>query len=171
MSALEKVRASCDAIRERENKKDKAYAELERKCNEALLMGFTDQATMVSKVDPDMATKLIRSDKMDFLIVKLVKAAMFQGRCAAFKEVASLKEPFILEKMPGYRSSLKEEFDRAGDGLANASYPFPAEVTVDPYASVDKQLSKKPQSLHSKPASSCSNPSSFEGSSYVKISM
>ncbi|GJY04252.1 MAK10-like protein [Tanacetum coccineum] len=223
MSALEKVRASCDAIRERENKKDKAYAELERKCNEALLMGFTvsttdlclkrkngliirkpcpcfapklkdlnlrvrlknfetqllqdidslkqDQATVVSKVDPDMATKLIRSDKMDFLIVKLVKSAMFQGRCAAFKEVASLKEPFILEKMPGYRSSSKEEFDRASDGLANASYPFPAEVTVDPYASVDKLLSKKLQSLHSKPASSCSNPLSFEGSSYVKISM
>ncbi|GJW49703.1 hypothetical protein Tco_0091054, partial [Tanacetum coccineum] len=36
MTALEKARASCDVIREREFEKDKAYAELERKCNEAL---------------------------------------------------------------------------------------------------------------------------------------
>ncbi|GJT16767.1 hypothetical protein Tco_0875473 [Tanacetum coccineum] len=36
ISALHKARASCDAIREREIQKDKAYAELEKKCNEAL---------------------------------------------------------------------------------------------------------------------------------------
>ncbi|GKE51482.1 hypothetical protein Tco_1486638 [Tanacetum coccineum] len=35
MSALEKAKTSCDAIRKREIKKDKAYVELERKCNEA----------------------------------------------------------------------------------------------------------------------------------------
>ncbi|GJY49494.1 hypothetical protein Tco_0439450 [Tanacetum coccineum] len=31
-----------------------------------------------------------------------------------------------------------------GDGLANASYPFLAEVTADPYAFVEQLLSKKP---------------------------
>ncbi|GKD38321.1 hypothetical protein Tco_1258528, partial [Tanacetum coccineum] len=36
MSTLSKARASCDAIRERKVKKDKVYAELEMKCNEAL---------------------------------------------------------------------------------------------------------------------------------------
>ncbi|GKA00954.1 hypothetical protein Tco_0673619, partial [Tanacetum coccineum] len=36
ISALLKARASCDAIREREVKRDKAYAEIEKKCNEAL---------------------------------------------------------------------------------------------------------------------------------------
>ncbi|GJT77642.1 hypothetical protein Tco_1044367 [Tanacetum coccineum] len=91
MFALEKARASCDAIREREIKKDKAYAELERKCNEALqdldknplVLDMhidslkQDQATVVSKVVPDVATKLIRSDEMGFLVAKLVKAAMF----------------------------------------------------------------------------------------------
>ncbi|GJV24051.1 hypothetical protein Tco_1376746 [Tanacetum coccineum] len=180
MSALEKVRASYDVIREREIKKDKAYAELERnlmklcriwkknplvldmraeieilegqvdglhikglelqrerlKNSKTQLMQDIDslkqdRATVVSKVVPDMATKLILSDEIRFLVAKLVKAAMFRGRCAAFQEVASLKEPFILEKMPGYRSSLKEEFDRAIDGLANTSYPFLAEVTAD----------------------------------------
>nr|GEZ36475.1 hypothetical protein [Tanacetum cinerariifolium] len=34
ISALAKAKASCDAIREREVEKDKAYAELKRKCNE-----------------------------------------------------------------------------------------------------------------------------------------
>ncbi|GKE30193.1 hypothetical protein Tco_1445577 [Tanacetum coccineum] len=36
ISALHKARVSCDTIREREIQKDKAYAELEKKCNEAL---------------------------------------------------------------------------------------------------------------------------------------
>ncbi|GKD09005.1 hypothetical protein Tco_1188690, partial [Tanacetum coccineum] len=36
MSTLEKARASCDAIWEREIEKDKAYAKPERKCKEAL---------------------------------------------------------------------------------------------------------------------------------------
>ncbi|GKB69259.1 hypothetical protein Tco_0930671 [Tanacetum coccineum] len=181
--------------------KDKAYVEIERKCNEALqdldqnplvldmraeiemLQGQLkdlnlrerlnnpktqllqdidslkhDQATVVSKVVPDVATKLIRSDEMGCLITKLVKAAMFRGRRQAFEEVASLKGPFILEKMHGYRSTSKEEFDRAGDVLANASYPFLSEVIVDLHASVEQLLSKNPQSLCSKPALSFSRP-------------
>nr|GFB95260.1 hypothetical protein [Tanacetum cinerariifolium] len=36
MSTLSKAKASCDAIRERKVKKDKAYAKLKRKCNKAL---------------------------------------------------------------------------------------------------------------------------------------
>ncbi|GJV05819.1 hypothetical protein Tco_1343475, partial [Tanacetum coccineum] len=36
MSALTKARASCNVIQEREIEKDKAYVELERKCNDAL---------------------------------------------------------------------------------------------------------------------------------------
>nr|GEV22326.1 hypothetical protein [Tanacetum cinerariifolium] len=119
-----------------------------------------DQATVMSKVVPDVAMKLIRSNEMGFLVTKLVKAAMFQGRCIAFEKVVCLKRPFILEKMPGYHSSLKVEFDRASDGLSNASYPFLVEVIVDPYAPVEKLLLKKPQSLRSKHASSCSRPSS-----------
>ncbi|GJZ16445.1 hypothetical protein Tco_0552122 [Tanacetum coccineum] len=163
ISALENLRASCGAIREREVEK---YAELKNKCNEALqdldknplvldmraeietLQGqvdrlhsdysrLQDRAIVVFKVVHDVATKLIHSDEMGFLVAKLVKAAMFRGKCAAFEDVASLKEPFSLEKMLGYRSSSKEEFDQAGDGLANASYPFLAEVIADPYAFVE----------------------------------
>ncbi|GKC36614.1 hypothetical protein Tco_1048998, partial [Tanacetum coccineum] len=208
MSILSKARASCDAIREREVKKDKAYAKLERKFNEALqdleknslswicvprlrlykdrLTNSTvslesererlkssevhllqeinslrqDRVVVVSKVVPHVAMEIVRSDEMGLLVTRLVKVAMFRGWCTAFEEVADLKEPFILEKMPGYRPSFGKEFNQAGDDLAIASYPFIAEATVDPYATVEQLLSKKPRSLQTKLAPSYSKTSS-----------
>ncbi|GJZ07513.1 hypothetical protein Tco_0541306 [Tanacetum coccineum] len=205
MSSLAKARVSCDVIREREIEKDKAYAELERKCNDALqdldkillcwtyaqrlrlykgrlrsYMGLEsekerlkgsetqllqeidklrqERATLVTKVIPHMATKLIRSDEVGLLVARLVKVAIFHGRCTTFKEVAALKEPFTLEKMPGYRSSFEKEFNQAGDELATASYPFISEASANPYASLEELLSKKPKSHQSKFASSQSGP-------------
>nr|GEW04554.1 hypothetical protein [Tanacetum cinerariifolium] len=114
ISNLSKARAYCDAIWEREVEKDKAYAELKRKCNEAL--------------------------------------------CTNLEDVTALKEPFDLEKMHGYRSSSKKEFDQAGDNLATASFPFIAEAIADPYASLEKFLLKKPKSLRTKPTLSNFNP-------------
>nr|GEV38087.1 hypothetical protein [Tanacetum cinerariifolium] len=120
-----------------------------------------DRAVVMTKVVPDAAMKLIQSDEMGILVAKLVKESMFHGRFSVLEEVANFKEPFVLEKMSGYRPSSKEEFDRAGDDLANASYPFLVELTVDPYAFMEQFLSKKPLSLrlnlsssHSKPLSS-----------------
>ncbi|GKF41812.1 hypothetical protein Tco_0125154 [Tanacetum coccineum] len=85
---------------------------------------------------------------------------MFHGRCTAFEEAANLKEPFVLEKMPGYRPSSGKEFDQTGDDLATASYSFITEATADPYATMEQPLSKKPRSLRTKPAPSYSKPSS-----------
>nr|GEU28900.1 hypothetical protein [Tanacetum cinerariifolium] len=79
---------------------------------------------------------------------------LFSMVCAALEEVATLKEPFKLKKMPGYRSFSKKEFDRADNDLANASYPFLAEVTTCPYAPLEVLLSKKLKSLRVKPISS-----------------
>ncbi|GJU32917.1 retrovirus-related pol polyprotein from transposon TNT 1-94 [Tanacetum coccineum] len=195
MFALEKARASCDAIWEREIEKDKAYAELERKCNEALQ--DLDKNPLVLDMRAKIETLHGQVDRLhseyNRLVLKEKKwinyeqtlsipRAKVEGlklkkerlknsetqllqdidslKCVAFEEVASLKGPFILKKMPGYHSSSKEEFDRDDDSLANASYPFLAEVTADPYAPVEQLLSKKPQSLRSKSASSCSRPSS-----------
>ncbi|GJZ64451.1 hypothetical protein Tco_0620872 [Tanacetum coccineum] len=118
------------------------------------------RVVVVSKVIPYIATELVRSAKMGLLVARPVKAAVFHGRCIAFEEVAALNEPFILEKMPGYHSLFKKGFNQAGDDLATASYPFIAEATTDPYASVEQLLSKKPKSLCTKPALSHSKPSS-----------
>nr|GEV23280.1 hypothetical protein [Tanacetum cinerariifolium] len=150
--------------------KDKAYAELERKCNEALhldknplvsnmraeikvLQGQVDglhsiesererlksseiqllqeidslkqdRASVVSKVILNTAMKLVRSDDLGVLIAKLVRSSIIYGRCQAFEEVVAIKEPFVLDKMSGYRPSSKKEYDQAGDALENASYPF-----------------------------------------------
>ncbi|GJX60719.1 hypothetical protein Tco_0292109 [Tanacetum coccineum] len=57
-----------------------------------------DRAAVVSKVIPHVAQKLVHSDEMGVLVAKLIKAAIFQGRCDAFEEVAKLEEPFDLSK-------------------------------------------------------------------------
>nr|GEX35709.1 hypothetical protein [Tanacetum cinerariifolium] len=158
---------------EREVKRDKAYDELEKKCNEALqdldknpfvsdmrsvietlegqvnglhneygrllieerkwanygqtlrLIGLRqDRAAVVSKFVPDAAMKLVHSDEMGVLISRLVRAAIVHGRCTAFEEIAKLKEPFVLEKMSGYRMSSKDEYDRAGEDMFSGGlYP------------------------------------------------
>ncbi|GKA04744.1 hypothetical protein Tco_0683864 [Tanacetum coccineum] len=184
--ALHKAMASCDAIRDREVKRDKAHVELEKKCNEALqdldknpLVSDThseiktlevqvnglhneygrllieerkweidmlrqDRATIVSKVVPDAAMKLVYRDEMGVLVARLVRAAIIHGRCTAFKEIAKLNEPFVLKKMSGYCMSSKDEYDRAREDMANASFPFLSEFTSNPYASVEQLLLIKP---------------------------
>nr|GEW33905.1 hypothetical protein [Tanacetum cinerariifolium] len=147
--------ASCDAIRERERevKRDKAYLVLEKKCNEALqdldknplvsdmcseietLQGREidklrkDRVAVVSKVVPDTAMKLVHSNEIGFLIARLVREVIVHGRCTTFKEIAKLKEPFVLEKIPIYRMSSKDEYDRVGEDMTNASFLFLFEFT------------------------------------------
>nr|GEU93632.1 aspartate aminotransferase [Tanacetum cinerariifolium] len=115
--ALHKAKTSYDAIRAREFDKDRAYAELERKCIESereRLKSFEiqllkeidslkqDRAAVVSRVIPDTVMKHIRSDDLGVLITKHVRSSIIYGRCQAFKEVADMEEPFILKKMSGY---------------------------------------------------------------------
>ncbi|GKE03297.1 hypothetical protein Tco_1395315, partial [Tanacetum coccineum] len=148
ISALHKAKTSYDVIRARELDKDRAYAELERKDKWMEIDSLKqDRAVVVSKVIPDAAMKLIRSDDLGVLIAKLVRSSIIYGRCQAFKEVAAMEEPFVLEKMSGYRPSSKEEYDQAGDALANASYPFLDEYVANPYASLEQLLLKKPPFL------------------------
>ncbi|GKA97830.1 hypothetical protein Tco_0825724 [Tanacetum coccineum] len=69
-----------------------------------------DRSVVVSKVVPDAAMKLIRSDDLGVLIAKLVRSSIIYGRCQAFEEVAAMEEPFVLENTSGYRPSSKEEY-------------------------------------------------------------
>ncbi|GJT26661.1 hypothetical protein Tco_0906936 [Tanacetum coccineum] len=91
-------------LRERERERERL------KLSEIQLLQKMDalkqgRASVVAKVVPDAATKLIRSDEMGML----VKASIIYGRCVAFKEVVKLKEPFVMEKMVGYHPSSKQE--------------------------------------------------------------
>nr|GEY16350.1 hypothetical protein [Tanacetum cinerariifolium] len=121
-----------------------------------------DRAVVVSKVIPDTTMKLIRSDDLGVLISKLVRVFIIYGRCQAFEEVAAMEETFVLERMSGYRPSSKEEYDQAGDALANASYPFLAEYVANPYASLEQLLSKKPSLLRPTSFRSRSKPLSLQ---------
>nr|GEU91845.1 hypothetical protein [Tanacetum cinerariifolium] len=168
ITTLSKARAFCDAIWEREVEKDKAYAELKRKCNEALLHSEYSRLVLeekkyvnyeqtmyilYSKVE-GLESKRERLKSSDTQLLQEVDRL----RCTNLEDVTALKEPFDLEKMHGYRSSSKKEFDQAGDDLATASFRFIAEAIADPYASLEKFLLKKPKSLRTKPALSNSNP-------------
>nr|GEW89360.1 hypothetical protein [Tanacetum cinerariifolium] len=108
-----------------------------------------DRAAVVSRVVPDAAMKLVHSDEIGVLVVRLVRAAIVHGRCTTFEEIARLKEPFVFEKMPGYRMSLKDEYDRAREDMAKASFPFLSEFTSNPYEYVKQLLSIKARSLRS----------------------
>ncbi|GKD39423.1 hypothetical protein Tco_1259630 [Tanacetum coccineum] len=151
MYALAKARASCD-IETLQGQVDKLHeSERERlKGSKTQLLQEIDKlrqdrTVLVTKVIPHVAMKLIRSDEVGLLATRLVKVAIFRGRCTTFEEVAILKEPFTLEKMLGYLSSYVKEFNQAGDELATASYPFISEAPADPYASLKELLSKKPK--------------------------
>ncbi|GJS98561.1 hypothetical protein Tco_0819731 [Tanacetum coccineum] len=176
ISALHKAKASCNAIRDREIKRDKAYAELEKKCNESLqdldknplvsdmrseietlqgqVNGLHNEYDMLllkerkwasyeqtlsilhakvecleSERERLKASEIQVFDEMGVLVARLVREAIIHGRCTTFEEVAKLKEPFVLEKMPEYRTSSKDEYDRAGEDMANASYLILSEFT------------------------------------------
>nr|GEU29910.1 hypothetical protein [Tanacetum cinerariifolium] len=131
ISSLTQARSSCNAIRKREREKDKAYAKLEKKCNNAL---------------QDL-------DKNPLVLDMHAKIETLQG------QGDKLHGAFDLEKMLGYLSSSKKEFDQANDNLATATYYFIAEATTNPYASVEELPSKKPKSLRTKHAPSYSKPS------------
>nr|GEW28575.1 hypothetical protein [Tanacetum cinerariifolium] len=190
ISAHHKAKTSYDAIQARELDKDRAYAELERKCNEALqdldknLFVFDmraeikeidslnqDRAVVVSKVVPDAAMKLVRNDDLGVLITKLIRSSIIYGCCQAFEEVTAMKEPFVLEKMSGYRPSSEDEYDQAGDALVNALYPFLAEYVVNSYASLEQLLLKKPPSLRPILSRSCFEPLSLKASFIEAISL
>ncbi|GKE30324.1 hypothetical protein Tco_1445708 [Tanacetum coccineum] len=57
-----------------------------------------DRMEVVSKVVPYIAMELVHSDELGRLVGKLVSSAVFYRRCAAFEEVAEMKEPFSLTK-------------------------------------------------------------------------
>nr|GEU29951.1 hypothetical protein [Tanacetum cinerariifolium] len=89
-----------------------------------------DMAAIVTKVFPDTAMKLVHSDEMYVLIVKLVREAIINGRCVAFEEVVKLNKPFILEKMPDYYTSSKEEMDNSN-------------ITMEEYIRLEEEKAQK----------------------------
>ncbi|GKC67949.1 hypothetical protein Tco_1100547 [Tanacetum coccineum] len=106
-----------------------------------------DRIEVVSKVVPYIAMELVHNDELGRLVGKIVSSAVFYGRCAAFEEVAEMKEPFNLTKVKGYRPSYKKEHTKAGNDLATATFPFLYEVVADPSTLIKTFLSKKPPTL------------------------
>ncbi|GJY73941.1 hypothetical protein Tco_0478372 [Tanacetum coccineum] len=153
LKVIDQIKAECDVMKEREKARDQDCEELKAKC-EATMADFDknptvnvfrekivslsgenaklDRAKVVSKVVPYMAMELVNSDDMGRLVAKFVSASILFGRCQVFEEVARMKEPFDITKVKGYRSSYKQEYTRARNELATATFPFLTDVVVDP---------------------------------------
>ncbi|GJS71332.1 hypothetical protein Tco_0704173, partial [Tanacetum coccineum] len=166
LKIIEQMRGECEVLKEREKAREKECEELRPNSKVASLEAEKaklevselslrqevedvkrDRAEVVSKVVPYMAMELVHNDELGRLVGKLASSSIFYGRCAAFEEVAKMKEPFDLSKVKGYRSSYKKEHMKAGNDLATATFPLLSEVVVDPSAPIKVLLSKKPQSL------------------------
>nr|GEV16199.1 hypothetical protein [Tanacetum cinerariifolium] len=156
ISALTKARSSYDVIQERERENKKAYVKIKKNCNDALQ--DLDKNPLMVDMHAEIKTLQRQVNKLHGEYSMLV----LEENYTAFEEVDALKETFDFEKIPGYHSSSKKEFDQVDDDLATASYPFIAEATADLYTSVEELLSKKPKYLHTKPAPSHYKPSSLK---------
>nr|GEX04111.1 hypothetical protein [Tanacetum cinerariifolium] len=159
ISTLMKATSSCDTIQEREREKDKAYADIEKICNDALQ--DLDKNPLVMNMHAEIETL---QEKVDSFMESI--AGLFLKRksgCTAFKEVAALKEPFNLEKMPGYHSSSKKEFDQVSDDLATAFYPFIAKTTANPCTAFKEVAAlKEPFNLEKMPGYHSSSKKEFD---------
>ncbi|GKE00397.1 hypothetical protein Tco_1388380 [Tanacetum coccineum] len=112
-----------------------------------------DRRDVVSKVMPYAAIELVHSDELVRLVGKLVSSAITYGRFRAYEQVATIKEPFDLSKVKGYRSLYQKEHTQASNDFATATFPWLDEFVADATALIEAMLSKKPPILQ-KPAPS-----------------
>ncbi|GJV54896.1 hypothetical protein Tco_1455901 [Tanacetum coccineum] len=110
-----------------------------------------DRRDVVSKVVPYAAMELVHSDELGRIVGKLVSSAITYGRCRAYEQVASMKEPFDLSKDKGYRSSYQKDHTQASNDFAIATFPWLDEFVADATTLIETLLSKKPPMLQ-KPA-------------------
>ncbi|GJV84796.1 hypothetical protein Tco_1524694 [Tanacetum coccineum] len=82
-----------------------------------------DRRDVVSKVVPYAAMELVHSDELGRLVGKLVSSAITYGRCRAYEQVTSMKEPFGLSKAKGYRCSFQKKHTHASNNFATATFP------------------------------------------------
>ncbi|GJV74142.1 hypothetical protein Tco_1494137 [Tanacetum coccineum] len=102
LSALESKVTSLEA--------DKARLEaVEASLREEIEELRHDRRDVVLKVVPYAAMELVYSNELGRLVGKLASSAITYGICRSYEQVATMKEPFNLSKVKGYRSSYQKE--------------------------------------------------------------
>ncbi|GKB56446.1 hypothetical protein Tco_0912632 [Tanacetum coccineum] len=107
-----------------------------------------DRRDVVSKVVPYAAMELVHCDELVRLVGTLVSSAITYGRCRAYEQVASMKEPFVLSKVKVYRSSYNKEHTQASNDFATATFLWLDEFVADAATPIEALLSKKPPTQH-----------------------
>ncbi|GJX19164.1 hypothetical protein Tco_0221841 [Tanacetum coccineum] len=102
LSALESKVTSLEA--------DKARLEaVEASLREEIEKIRQDRRDVVLKVVPYAAMELVYSNELGRLVGKLASSAITYGICRSYEQVATMKEPFNLSKVKGYRSLYQKE--------------------------------------------------------------
>ncbi|GJX48979.1 hypothetical protein Tco_0275824 [Tanacetum coccineum] len=180
MSTLSEAMAAYDAIQEKEKEKDKAYAEFEAKCNDALQ--DLDKNPLV--LDLRAEIKILHGqvsklhDEYSSLVLEEKKWVNYDQTLAIlhFKEIDGLKQDrvAVVVKVVPYVAMELVRSDKMGLLVArlvktalvhaSASYPFLTNATADAYAPLEVLLSKNPMSFLSNfaPSQSKSKPSSLK---------
>ncbi|GJZ68407.1 putative ribonuclease H-like domain-containing protein [Tanacetum coccineum] len=102
---------------------------------------------VVSKVASYAALDFVHSDELARLVGTLVSSSITYGRCRAYEQVATMKEPFNLSKAKGYRSSYKKEHTQASNDFSTTTFPWLDDFIADVTAPIEALLSKKPPAL------------------------
>nr|GEU83649.1 hypothetical protein [Tanacetum cinerariifolium] len=128
LEVIKKLRGEFDVMKDMERAREEECEELRAKCEDAMTEFkknptvvairekiYTlstkvkknkveelkhDRKEVVSKVVPYAAMELIHSDDMGSLVGRLVSSAILYRRCRAYEQVANIKEPFDLSKIP-----------------------------------------------------------------------
>ncbi|GKC23561.1 hypothetical protein Tco_1025711 [Tanacetum coccineum] len=121
MSTLLKAKTACNAISKREKEKDKVYAELEAKCNDALK--DLDKNFLIL----DMRAEIETFDEMGLLVSHLVKIALVHDRCLALEEasdnLATPSYPFLTNAIADLYASLEILLSKKRRSLRSKSAP------------------------------------------------
>ncbi|GJY79789.1 hypothetical protein Tco_0485590 [Tanacetum coccineum] len=143
----QKIKSLSGEVKEQKASLDRMLEVVESTLRHEIDVVKYDRVKVFMKVVPYVAMEFVHSDEMDMLVGKLVSSVVFYGRCAAFEEVANMKEPFDLAKVKGYRPSYKKEHTKASNDLVTATFPFLSKVVADPSVSAKALLSKMPYIL------------------------
>ncbi|GJS79648.1 hypothetical protein Tco_0729529 [Tanacetum coccineum] len=140
---LSTLESKADSLEAEKAKLEAVEASLRREVEELK----QDRRDVVSKVIPYAAMELVHSDELGRLVGTLVSSAITYGRCRAYEQVATMKEPFDLSKAKGYHSSYKKEHTQASNDFATATFPWLDKFATDAAALIEALLSKKPPTL------------------------
>nr|GEX26567.1 hypothetical protein [Tanacetum cinerariifolium] len=143
LAILEKISLLISDVREHKEAKKARLEVVEASLRREVKELKQDRRDVVSKVVPYAVMQLVHINELGRLVCVLVSSAITYGRCKAYEQVATMKDPFDLLKSKGYHSLYKKEHTQASNDFSTATFPWLDEFIADASAPIEALLSKK----------------------------